>query len=584
LSRLTRAEVVSRRALSPGVVELWLLADPPVETVPGQFVEVDCSEAGVLLRRPFSVAGTGPEGRLRLVVRAVGPGTSWLAGREPGDGLDLLAPCGRARRLDARNRHLLLIGGGIGTPPLYYFAEHYLTEVEAVELLVGAATGEEVRGYLAASPEGITRWSASEDGGEGHRGPVTEPLTRLIDERHGRGGEPLVLACGPEVMLSAVRDICLGQGVECWVLLEALMACGTGLCQGCAVPAADGGYRLVCRDGPLFDARELAWPLPSKPRPLRLEIESAPPAPERSLRTKLGPLRLDTPILVASGTAGYGPELDGLGGLEGVGAVVTKTVTRKPREGNPPPRIAETPAGALNSIGLANVGLERFLSEVLPEVLGLGLPVMVNVGGSTEEEYVEVAGRVASVKGVSALELNVSCPNVDRGGIQFGTEPAVLSALTVRVKGAAGGLPLFVKLTPNVTDVTRTAGAALKGGADGLTLINTVLGMAIDPGSSKPVLGRGDGGLSGPAIRPVAVRMIAQVRAAFPEAPIIGTGGIENWHDAAEHLIAGADAVGLGTVNFYRPDAARGIALGLRCLLARRGMKNVGELSGSLVR
>jgi dihydroorotate dehydrogenase (NAD+) catalytic subunit len=579
--RVIRAEVTSRRELSAGVVELVLRTDPPVDTVPGQFVEVNCRRAGVLLRRPFSVAGAGPDGSLSLVVRAVGPGTSWLAQRRSGDSLDLLAPCGRARRLDARDRHLLLVGGGIGTPPLYRFAEFYRAEAAAVELLAGAATGEEVRGYLAGSPGGVTRYSASEDGGEGHRGLVTEPLAGILGGR-SRGGAPLVVACGPEAMLSAVREVCLAEDVECWVLLEALMACGTGLCRGCAVPAAEGGYLLVCQDGPLFDARELAWPLPATPRPVRFEVESTPPAPEASLKTRLGSLTLDTPILVASGTAGYGPELGRLGGLEGVGAIVTKTVTREPRAGNPPPRVAETPAGMLNSIGLANVGLGRFLSEVLPETLALGLPVMVNVGGSTEEEYVEVAGRLAAVRGIGALELNVSCPNVSRGGLQFGTEPEVLRDLTRRVKVAAGGLPLFVKLSPNVSDVTLTAGAALEGGADGLTLINTLVGMAVDVGRSRPVIGRGTGGLSGPAVRPVAVRMVAQVRAAFPDAPLIGTGGIEDWHDAAEHLIAGANAVSLGTVNFYKPYAARGIALGLRKLLARRGMTTIAELVGSL--
>ena len=580
--RIVRAEVVSRRVLSTGVAELVLRTDPPVDAVPGQFVEVDCRRAGVLLRRPFSVSGMGPDGSLSLVVRTVGPGTSWLAERGPGDSLDLLAPCGKARRLDARGRRLLLVGGGIGTPPLYRFAEVYRAEAATVELLAGAATGKEVRGYVDAAPAGITCISASEDGDEGLCGLVTAALEARLKEILFEKEKPLVVACGPEAMLECVAELCRAHDVECRVLLEALMACGTGLCRGCAVPAAGGGYLLVCQDGPLFDARELAWPLPSTPRPIRLEVESTPPAPESSLKTRLGPLTLATPILVASGTAGYGPELDRLGGLEGVGAVVTKTVTREPREGNPPPRIVETPAGMLNSIGLVNVGLERFLAEVLPEVLGLGLPVMVNVGGSTEEEYVEVAGRLAAVEGICALELNVSCPNVSRGGLQFGTEPTILRDLTRRVKEAAGGLPLFVKLTPNVTDVTLPAGAALEGGADGLTLINTVLGMVVDVGRSRPVLARGAGGLSGPAVRPVAVRMIAQVRAAFPDAPIIGTGGIEDWHDAAEHLIAGANAVSLGTVNFYKPDAARGIAQNLRRLLARRGMAHIGELTGSM--
>jgi len=579
---LVRAEVLSRRELSTGVTKLELRTDPPVDAAPGQFVEVDCRPAGVLLRRPFSVSGAGPGGSLSLVVRAVGPGTAWLAERGPGDFLDLLAPCGKARRLEVRGKRLLLVGGGIGTPPLYRFAEVYRAEAAAVELLAGAATGVEVQGYVTAAPEGVTCLTASEDGVEGLCGLVTAALEARLKEVLFDKETPLVVACGPEAMLECVAELCRAHDVECRVLLEALMACGTGLCRGCAVPAAEGGYFLVCQDGPLFDARELAWPLPSTPRPVRFEVESTPPAPETALKTRLGPLTLDTPILVASGTAGYGPELDHLDGLEGVGAIVTKTVTREPREGNPPPRVAETPAGMLNSIGLANVGLERFLAEVLPETLALGLPVIVNIGGSTAEEYVEVAGRLAAAGGIRALELNVSCPNVSRGGLQFGTEPTVIRDLTKRVKEAARGLPLFVKLTPNVTDVTLPAGAALEGGADGLTLINTLLGMVVDVGRSRPVIGRGVGGLSGPAVRPVAVRMVAQVRAAFPDAPIIGTGGIQDWHDAAEHLIAGANAVSLGTVNFYKPDAARTIAQNLRRLLARRGMTEIGELTGSL--
>ena len=300
------------------------------------------------------------------------------------------------------------------------------------------------------------------------------------------------------------------------------------------------------------------------------------------LSVSLGDLVLNNPVITASGTFGYGLEYEQLFDLDLLGGIVVKGLSPKPRKGNPPPRIIETPCGMLNSIGLANVGLERFLAEVLPETLALGLPVVVNVGGSTEEEYVEVAGRLAAAKGISALELNVSCPNVSRGGLQFGTEPEGLYKLTHRVKEVARDLPLFVKLTPNVTDVTSPAGAALEGGADGLTLINTLLGMVVDVGRSRPVIGRGVGGLSGPAVRPVAVRMVAQVRAAFPDTPIIGTGGIEDWHDAAEHLIAGANAVSLGTVNFYNPGTARGIALGLRRLLARRGMTGIGELTGSL--
>jgi dihydroorotate dehydrogenase (NAD+) catalytic subunit len=550
----------------------------PLTMLPGSFVQVATRPAGTLLRRPISVAGSNGT-HLRLIIRAVGKGTNWLVSREAGDKLNLLLPCGAERELPLEGRRLLLVGGGIGTPPLFHFAEYYQSKAAEAQLIIGALGGEEVEGYRSAVPANIPLTLVSEDGTVGEQGLVTAPLKRLL----AKDSPPTtVIACGPEPMLAAVRQLCAEYNADCLVQLESLMACGTGLCQGCAVPMVAGGYKLVCKDGPLFRAEELVWPLPATPRPLRIEVARSAPAPKESLAISLGSLKLKTPILVASGTAGYGPELQAAGGLEGVGAIITKTVTLEPRTGNPAPRICETPAGMLNSIGLANVGLRQFIEEKLPAARALNLPVIVNIGGSTTEEYVTVAEEIGQQDGVAAVELNVSCPNVDHGGIHFGTDPALLGDLTRRVKAALRGQPLFVKLTPNVIDITIPARAAVENGADGLSLINTLVGMAVDVASSRPIIANRVGGLSGPAIRPVAVRMVDQVRRLFPNVPIIGLGGVEDWHDAAELLIAGANVICLGTANLYNPGVAGEVADGLRRLLTWRGMAGISELTGSL--
>ena len=589
MSKAFKARLLRRREPAAGIVELILTAPEPLDAVPGQFVEAVCG-GGTLLRRPFSLAGVAGD-EFRLVVRVVGPGTAALAALEHGDELDCLGPLGKRREPNPAGRRLLLVGGGIGVPPLLFFLECLRNRAADVELLLGAAGAAELTGYLSLLPDGVTARQATDDGSQGRCGPVTELLREALGEP---GPPPVVTACGPSAMLDCVAGLCDASETECWLLLEALMGCGTGLCRGCAVPAADGGYRMVCEDGPLFRAEELAWPLPSTPHSISLAAER--PAPENALRVTLGPLYLPTPVVTASGTCGNGGELHQLNGLDGVGALTTKTVTLEPRPGNPPPRICETPAGMLNSIGLANVGLEAFLERELPRTLELvqqarstpaELPlVIVNIGGSTSEDYVEAARRLdafsAAHHGPAALELNVSCPNVSRGGLQFGTDPAVLAELVGRVRRVVDNLPLFVKLTPNVTDIVTPALAAVEAGADGLTAANTLLGLRIDPATSRPMLGNGLGGLSGPAVRPVAVRLVHQLRRALPRIPLVGLGGVDDWSGAAEHLIAGADAVGVGTASFYRPDTPRRICNGLRRLLQQRKMSKLNELHGSL--
>lgn len=298
-----------------------------------------------------------------------------------------------------------------------------------------------------------------------------------------------------------------------------------------------------------------------------------------SLAVELAGLRLKNPVMTASGTCGYAEELAPYANLSGLGAVVVKTITLLPRVGNPAPRIAETPSGMLNSIGLQNVGIEVFLRAKLPVLRRLKVPVLVNIAGKSVEEYAELAKRLEGVPGVSALELNISCPNV-AGGLDYGTDPS-LTREVVRAVKQVTSVPVIPKLSPNVTDITVIARAAADGGADALSLINTLLGVAIDPHSRRPKIHTVTGGLSGPAIKPIALRMVWQVARAVP-LPLIGIGGIQTGEDAVEFLLAGATAVQVGTATFVDPRAPLKVRDGIAAYCARHGVRDVRDLVGAL--
>ena len=293
------------------------------------------------------------------------------------------------------------------------------------------------------------------------------------------------------------------------------------------------------------------------------------------------PVRLKNPVIAASGTFGYGLEYADLVNVNALGGLVTKGVSLQPRHGNRPPRICETAAGMLNAIGLANVGLEVFLAQKLPWLQRLEAAVVVNLYGESVEEFATLARELTRAGGVAALELNVSCPNVKAGGMAFGCAPGPVGEITAAVR-AATHLPVWVKLTPNVTDPVAIAAAAQAAGADALCLINTLLGMAIDARTRRPRLANVYGGLSGPAIKPVALRMVHQVSRAV-SIPVVGLGGILGGQDAAEFLLAGAGAVQVGTANFLDPGACARVAAELEAFCAQEGVAAVTELVGGLV-
>jgi dihydroorotate dehydrogenase (NAD+) catalytic subunit len=299
------------------------------------------------------------------------------------------------------------------------------------------------------------------------------------------------------------------------------------------------------------------------------------------LSVQLGPLRLKNPIATASGTFGYGLEFAEFFDISLLGAISVKGLSLRPCHGNPPPRICETDAGMLNAIGLQNVGVEAFLGEKLPDLHRRGATVIANVWGDTEEEYRAVVERIGDDPRIAAIELNVSCPNVVKGGLVFGNDPVALGGLVRSVRGAAKR-PLIVKLSPNAGDVVATAVAAVDNGADVLSLINTLVGLSIDLETREPKIGFTTGGLSGPAIRPVAVRMVWEVRRALPRVPIFGVGGIEKTEDVIEFLVAGANAVQVGTANFRNPCVAAELVHGVAAWCEAHGEKKVSNLVGTL--
>jgi dihydroorotate dehydrogenase (NAD+) catalytic subunit len=303
--------------------------------------------------------------------------------------------------------------------------------------------------------------------------------------------------------------------------------------------------------------------------------------PGVSLAIETGGVRFRNPVLTASGTFGYGKEFEGLTDLESIGGLVTKGISPEPRFGNATPRICETASGMLNSIGLENVGVEGFARDKLPYLRSCGTRVLVNFFGTTFDEYVDCGARLAALDGVDALEMNVSCPNIKAGGIEFGTDPRVLGDL-VRACRAVVKKPLWVKLTPNTSDVVALARACADHGADGLSIINTITGMAIDARTRRPKIATIFGGLSGPAIKPIALRMVYQVKRAGVPLPISGIGGIQDVTDVIEFLLAGASTVQVGTQSFVDPDAAGRIARELAARLAADGVSDVRELVGAL--
>jgi dihydroorotate dehydrogenase (NAD+) catalytic subunit len=585
-----------------GGYQLFSLQDPEgPEPLPGQFymlsTERHWEERGQrpFLPRAFSVADTDPvEGGVRLdfLIEGIGPGTARLCELMPGERVWVNGPLGNSfsepRELSKGAAGAILIGGGIGIAPLALWRRKLSERNVPARVLLGFRDKAHSGGLddlFACCEVGL----ASDDGHIGHRGYVTDLLSAMLEGDDASSAA--VYACGPPQMLDAVAALCASRSIACELAMESPMACGYGACFGCAVPKAGGGYARLCVDGPVARGPREDGGV----RPRSGVLFFAPPAnaqageapgekPSKRVDTPVLPptgtttvdfcgLELRNPVINASGTFDaiaarrvYGDEL-----LEDFpfSAFVSKTITPEPRAGNEPQRIWETPAGMINSIGLPNKGLDGFLAHDLPELAEMPVPLIVSVMATGHEDFKKMVAALDERDEVAAIELNVSCPNVHSGlivGEQPGETVALLEALRpLTVK------PLIVKLTPNVADPASVAVGAEEGGADAVSLINTMKASAIDPVSGEPGIGVGQGGLSGPAIRPIAVAQVRAVAAAV-SLPVVGMGGVSCGDDALEMLVAGATLVAVGTESFRDPRAGLRIAAELSEQSSRAGL------------
>ena len=540
------------------------------------------ADAGV--SSPF-VADSATKGelsgvRLDFLVEGIGPGTDRLCELEVGENVWVNGPLGNSfstpselhqisvpagREFDAvRPAGAILVGGGIGIAPLALLRRTFAARNIPTRVLLGFRDAVHSGGLddLFACCEVRL---ASDDGHIGHHGHVTDLLATML------GGDDAasaaVYACGPPLMLDAVGALCTDAGVPCQLAMESPMACGYGACFGCAVKQDDGSYLRLCVDGPIVR------PLPGggvagggpprrggAPAPSTVGVTAAT-GPAGPTMTEFCGMELEHPVINASGTFDaiaarrvYG---DGLLEAFPFSAFVSKTITPEARVGNEPQRIWETPAGMINSIGLPNKGLEGFLAEDLPQLAELPVPLIVSVMATGHDEFARLVRGAGERDEVAAIELNVSCPNV-HSGLIVGEQPEETAALLEALRSLTKK-PLIVKLTPNVADPAAVAVAAEQGGADAVSLINTLKASAIDPATGRPGIAAGHGGLSGPAVRPVAVAQLRAVAAAV-SIPIVGMGGVSTGADALEMLAAGATLVAVGTENFRDPRAGERIA------------------------
>jgi dihydroorotate dehydrogenase (NAD+) catalytic subunit len=519
--------------------------------------------------------------RLDFLIEGVGPGTDRLCELEVGENVWVNGPLGNSfstpRELSPSAAGAILVGGGIGIAPLALLRRTFAAENIPTRVLLGfrdAAHSGGLEDLFSCCEVRL----ASDDGHVGHHGYVTDLLATMLEGDDAASAA--VYACGPPTMLDAVGELCIDAGVPSELTMESPMACGYGACFGCAVPKQGGGYLRLCVDGPVLrpaPAGPVAAGDPLPPAVAKASSGAVPPAtPPPGRNEAEGPpkdkadgpgavdfcgIELRHPVINASGTFDavaarrvYGDEL--LAQFP-FAAFVSKTITPEPRDGNEPQRIWETPAGMINSIGLPNKGLEGFLAEDLPRLEDLPVPLIVSVMATGHLEFARLVQGVGERDGVAAVELNVSCPNV-HSGLIVGEQPEETEALLEALRPLTEK-PLIVKLTPNVANPADVAVAAEQGGADAVSLVNTLKASAIDPLTRTPGIAAGHGGLSGPAIRPIAIAQLRSVAAAV-NVPIVGMGGICCGADALEFLHAGATLVAVGTENFRDPRAGKRVA------------------------
>jgi len=539
--------------------------------VPGQFYMLRAGKSGVLLGRPISIfhceqhAGTLI---LEFLILEKGKGTAELCHLEAGDTIELLGPLGNTFPPPEKKSNICIIGGGIGIAPVAGFAE--TLPPGTYDFYASFRSG--VYGLEYIQPASLT--VTTDDGSYGVRGMLSAVLDvrKLQDCRY-----TAVYACGPVPMLAYVQNICREAGIQCWISMEARMACGMGVCLGCTIHTSKGNLRC-CSDGPVFESTILTFqeprPLPAKPRPVS----------EPDLSVTIAGVKFRNPVIASSGTFGFGTEYSPVFDVNRLGGISSKGLTLEPREGNSGIRLWETPSGLMNSIGLQNPGIPHFIEHELSHMLSLEPVTIANLSGSTLDTYVEGA-KLLNASRVPVIELNISCPNVATGGAAFGMSCEAAQAATAAVR-AVTDKPLIVKLTPQAPDVVGVAMSCREAGADAISLCNSFQGVAIDIEKGRPVFDKITAGFGGPAIRPIALRLVYELVRAMnrlpvkQQIPVIGIGGIMEWQDTVEFIMAGAAAVEVGTGTFSNPFAMTKILDGLILFMQRKGYHSLDDMRG----
>ncbi|GMO63188.1 MAG: hypothetical protein Ta2A_10180 [Treponemataceae bacterium] len=604
--------LIDSTEIAPGIFALDLRLQRQT-FVPGAIYRLKSKVSSTLFPRVFSLwnvsidSGADKSAVLTFLIQVKGRGTAELAKLKAGDELLVEGAIGNSYPMPKKSEKILIVSGGIGIASAGGFAHSLGGDVDYdfTACFKSSSYGLEHIGRCAKKVTLVT-----EDGSQGLRGMLPDALPP-DDAQNALSEYAAVYACGPEPMLAYIQKLCAAAGKPCFVSVEANMACAVGACLGCAVRTLDGNKK-VCVDGPVFAGEKLVFPLDGKSHgkpngKSHGKTETSPRLPphssgscgevvDLSVTLSLGGggkiVRFKNPLILASGTAGYGSEYRGIVDFAHVGGICSKGLTLNARSGNTGIRILETPAGLLNSIGLENPGVPHFIAHELPAMLALEAEtdtvVIANLSGECEDDYVRGA-ELLDKTCVKMIEVNISCPNVKSGGMAFGLVPDTAAALIAAVRRATSK-PLIVKLSPNASDIAAVADAVRAAGADALSLINTVQAMAIDIEKAAPLFDNTFAGLSGPAVKPLALRLVYTVARALqklPESeriPIIALGGISTWQDAAEFIMAGASAFQVGTAFMANPAIAQEITIGLTAFMQRKGYKNIEQMRGAALR
>ena len=537
----------------------------------GQFYMLRAMKTGILLGRPISIfhAEKTPHGvELQFLILVKGKGTQELCALEADDKIQLLGPLGNTFAKPEATDKVCIVGGGIGVAPVAGFSENL--NPNTYDFYACFKSGSYGLENVKAKNLIIT----TDDGSVGTKGMVSAVLTaqKLKDE-----GYSVVYACGPTPMLAYIKAICQEANVKCWISMEARMACGMGVCLGCTIPTTEG-YKRCCKDGPIFDGTILEFLKPVA------TVKRPPLTEEPDLSVEIAGVKFKNPLIGSSGTFGFGTEYAPLFDVNKLGGISSKGLTLEPRQGNSGIRLWETPSGLMNSIGLQNPGIPHFIEHELPEMMALDTVTIANRSGSTLESYVEGA-KLLDKTDVPVIELNISCPNVAAGGAAFGMSCTAAHTATKAVREVTKK-PLLVKLTPQSPELIDVALSCIKAGADGISLCNSFQGVAIDIETGRPVFDKIKAGFGGPAVRPIAVRLVYELVQAInqlPEnerVPVVAIGGVAGWQDVVEFIMAGATAVQVGTNTFANPMTMLECIEGLAEFMKRKGYKNIQEMKG----